>query len=175
MTIRHKKLIGRGDTATAGIVPKASDWNAAHGSPEFLIMAVHLFFGTDDPSPLTDPVELGTGTGAAAQWTAYRTLYDFTNVEWLRLDVAAPDQINLLGEYRAQYSADQGITWEYFDGISGPRVSIGYIESPSSGVLSGNWVAVGEAAKADVMVRIVTLLNDQAGDLMPGAISLWGK
>lgn len=53
-------------------------------------------------------------------------------------------------QLRIQYSLDQS-TWAYLDATSGPQVGI----NASNQAVSGAWVAVTAAAKADVFIRIV--------------------
>jgi hypothetical protein len=176
--VRHKKVLGRGDSVDN--VVRASRWNDPHFSPDWLIMALQFWTVSEDPSTSTDFVEIGNALMGAGNTDAYqgafRTMFDFSNVDQLRLEVYTDlDQNALAGEYRAQYSLDLGVSWHYFDGVSGPRVEGSYIISGNGPyVLRGDWTPISENAKRDCMVRIGSLNSDGLG-LYPGAITLWGR
>jgi hypothetical protein len=127
------------------------------------------------------PVELGGDPAWAsispAIWQGgFRVPYDFTNIDQLMMQVYTDlDQLELMGEYAAQYSLDQGVSWDFFDGVAGPSVSSSYAYSGNGpGILRGNWTPISEAAKTESIVRIISWHSD-GSQLFPGSISLWGR
>jgi hypothetical protein len=96
----------------------------------------------------------------------YRTKYDLSNANQVRL--VARVQVGGAGgaELRAQYSTDES-TWNYLDGGSGPAVNVG-----TSGTnVSTPWSDLAAAAKGDVFLRVVGL-NGSGTDATFGQISI---
>jgi hypothetical protein len=175
--IRHAKRLALGDSPDANVVPLASHWNDTHASSDFLILNVTTPNLFEDPSISPTFVEITGATMAVPiGWTFARTFYDFTHIDQVRLEVyCGLDQSTLAGEFRAQYSLDQGISWDYFDGISGPRLSVSFADTISGpGLLRSDWFDIGEAAKTDALVRIGSMLSDGQG-IYGGSIALWGR
>lgn len=172
MAIRHVKRIRRQADPTAGVVPTADHWNDVHNSPDFVILALHPSDTMLDPYVSEEPVEYGyMGEGLPIGW---QTRFDFAFVDAICIEVASSvASTTLRGEYRAQYSPDEGVTWRYFDGISGPRVDVSS-EIHSNTVLRGAWVDVAEAAKIDALVRIVSF-NSDGNSIQPGHVTVWGR
>lgn len=170
--IRHSKILRRGDTATAAVVPKVSDWHDTHHAPEWLIHALHGHRTNDELS--TAEVETEYGYRGEGYPSAWRTRFDFSAIDEVCVEIHSPfDHFSLRGEFRAQYSVDEGVSWAYFDGISGPRVDVSFALHYQT-VLRGEWITVAAAAKRDVLIRFVSMLSD-GNAIMPGSISLWGR
>lgn len=62
-------------------------------------------------------------------------------------------------ELKVQYSADGGSTWSALDGTDAPKLSIG-----TAGFKLSAWANIAAAAKADVLLRLVTVGGDGAAD-----------
>lgn len=172
--IRHRKILRRGVPAPAdvSVVPNVDHWHDTHNAPEFLIFGIHAHEQSDDAYVSEVPVELGfRGEGQPIGW---QTRYDFTNIDQLCIEVqSAWEGFGLSGEYRAQYSLDDGVTWHYFDGISGPRVDVSSAIHYGT-VLRGEWIAISSASRADVLLRIVSMYSD-GETIKPGSLSVWGR
>jgi hypothetical protein len=168
--IRHRKILGRGDSPTGGVTPKVSDWHDTHFSPDFLIFQLGGIDGTPTIDEGSVPLEI-SGTQNRGVW---RGRYDFSFIDTIWVEVNSPfDSETLSGVYAAQYSLDEGVTWAYFDGISGPFVSISSAIHYAT-VLQGQPVVVSAAAKTDVVIRYVGSGFDGLA-YAPGTISLWGR
>lgn len=176
--IRHTKILGRGDSASD--VVRASRWNAEHASPDWMILHVGFIDVGEELNTTPDFIEIGGNvqgvyTAPDAYVGAYRTMFDCSYIDQVRLELYTQlDQPTLEGEFRAQYSTDRGVSWNYFDGVAGPRVAASYVISGNGpGVIRGEWVNIGAAAQTEVLVRLGSLLGDL--QLMPCAITLWGR
>jgi len=110
--------------------------------------------------------------GARRTWTVTAALLEFaasaSALSRTQLDLSAKSQARIVaavdaaadpGEFRGQYSTDGGSNWDYLDGVTGPTCGI------AVGVNAGAWVDLAIAAKADVLLRVVTINgdNDTAG------------
>jgi hypothetical protein len=173
MSIRHLKRVPYNEPPGANIVT-ADMWHEPHNAPEFLIAALHPKADLYEPSTSLSAIEYDTSTVLGSYPRGFVTLYDFSAiddvcVEWR----SATDSLTLSGELRAQYSRDLGVSWHYFDGLSGPRVDVSSAIHYAS-ILRGAWVPVAEAAKLDALVRFITMRSDGVS-IAPGAISLWGR
>lgn len=161
--IRHDKILRRGDSPDFATVPKVKDWHDTHISPDFLILAIQSHGGTTGPVSGSVATEIGIG---------WQTRYDFTNIDRVCIEVSAGQEPTTSGEYRAQYSLDNGVTWAYFDGVNGPRVDLA---PPNFGpIFRGPWITIAAAARKDVNVRIVTL-NAAGTTISPGSVNVWGR
>ncbi len=98
---------------------------------------------------------------------SFRTKIDITFADEVRL--IAVVKTGFLGNsgsnIRLQYSTDDGVNWDYFDGISGPNVGIGV-----AGLRDSGWITVPVDARADVQLRLVTASGDAAADPVIGTV-----
>lgn len=159
MPITHPKVVtGVADDADPATV-SPTDWNASHVGPP---IGVALHAATSTMTNL--PAALGEFFA-----NRHRARLDLRYVTEVRLALNVSIVGNVGSEFRIQYSLDNGTTWAYIDGTSGPAAPIQPI-----GVRSGAWVAVAAAAKVDdLLIRPVTIGGDGVADPQVGLMVLW--
>jgi hypothetical protein len=104
---------------------------------------------------------------------AIRTQFDFTEFTQVRLlgncTTAGASGSNL----RIQYSTDSGSSWNYFDSTganSGPSITL-----TTTGVKDSGWITIDAGAKADVLMRFVSINGDGAADPVVAHIVLYAR
>jgi hypothetical protein len=83
--------------------------------------------------------------------TRWETKFPLNSFTQARITVNVMTKGSTGSTLAAQYSIDNGASWSYLDGSSGPSVGI----SASTGLVVSSWVNLAAAAKSDVMLRIV--------------------
>lgn len=103
---------------------------------------------------ITGASDVWTNQAAALQEflndTNRRVLLDLSNTVEARLGVSTSNAGASTAELAVQYSTDNGSTWAYLDGSSGPSCSLATV-----GLTAGAWVNVATAAKTSVQLRVV--------------------
>ena len=101
-----------------------------------------------------------------------RAKHDLTNASQVRIVVVlkspnpAPATVpNVVG----QYSLDNGVTWNYLDGGTGPSVVY------AAGMIVSAWVALAAPAKVDVLLRVATIAGDGVNTISFGSVYLQAK
>jgi hypothetical protein len=98
-----------------------------------------------------------------------RKIVDLTQYDDVRLMVCRGAAASVAGAaIRAQYSTDNGASWNYFDGGIEPSVEINFVSS----VQASSWITMNVLAKANVQVRIVGISGNGAADPNFSQISL---
>lgn len=111
---------------------------------------------TTAPQSLTFRAASETWSAQPAAVTEYlggttrRLKQDLTNMNYARLQVSLTTAAATGATLAVQYSTDNGTTWNYLDGSSGPYCAIS-----STGLVVSGWVSIAAAAKADVLLRLV--------------------
>ena len=103
--------------------------------------------------------------------TIYRTKYDLTNASQARIVISFPTKtiVPVSPIFAVQYSTNNGTTWAYLDGVSGPSAGYG------PGVQAGAFVAITALAKADVQLRVVASGGDGATTVPIGIVEVQVK
>ena len=104
--------------------------------------------------------------------TIYRTKYDLTNASQARIVISFPTGtiVPVSPIFAVQYSTNNGTTWAYLDGVSGPSAGYG------PGVQAGAFVAITALAlPADVQLRVVASGGDGATTVLIGIVEVQVK
>ncbi len=94
---------------------------------------------------------------------------DLTNANQVRMTARVRVVGSANAEIRMQWSADE-TNWFYFDGVDGPKINISTLGSKTS-----LWVNLVAGAKADVLIRFVTINGDGVADPVVSTINLQAK
>lgn len=112
-----------------------------------------------------------TNIGAALSEPFTRTRYaaELTDYTEGRVSLYLMTVGNSASKIGAQYSADGGSNWFWFDGTAGgsaPGATNSYvvIDTGANTVRSSSWITLAAGALADVLLRAVTLDGDGAAD-----------
>jgi hypothetical protein len=101
--------------------------------------------------------------------------FDLTRVGHVRMTAMVHQTSVPAGSSIAwQYTLDDGETWDYLDGESGPQILVDTDSLAADGVLRGEWVPVTDNARADVRLRAVFFGGDETGTLILGGVALQG-
>jgi hypothetical protein len=101
--------------------------------------------------------------------------FDLTRVGHVRMTAMVHQTSVPAGSSIAwQYTLDDGETWDYLDGESGPQILVDTASLAADGVLRGEWVPVTDGARADVRLRAVFFGGDETGTLILGGVALQG-
>lgn len=99
--------------------------------------------------------------------TSLRTRYDLSACSQMRVVTRVNTAGSVNSELRVQYSTDES-TWSYLDGVSGPSVSMA-----TGGTVAGAWATIAAAARADVILRVVSFGGDGAAS--PSVANLFAQ
>lgn len=174
--IRHKKRLSRGDSPTSTVMPTVSMWDDTHVGEDLLIVALHPHDLNPPIStlPTADDRYIEYGAPDVDWYGGWYVRYDFTHIDQLCIELAETvASATTRGEVRAQFSTDEGVSWHYFDGVSGPRLDVNSALGANT-VLRGAWTTIAAAAKVEALIRVVTFNSDGIA-VLPGAISVWGR
>ncbi len=103
--------------------------------------------------------------------TVYRAKHDLTNATQARMVAAfpTPSSAAVSPTYAAQFSTDNGATWNYLDSVSGPAIT--YLQ----GVRASAWITLTALAKADVLLRVVGSGGDGSTIVPIGGVYVQAK
>ncbi len=90
------------------------------------------------------------GTTEYLGGTTRRLKQDLTNMNYARLQVSLTTAGVAGAVLGVQYSSDNGNSWNYLDGSSGPYCAIS-----TTGLTVSGWVSIAAGAKGDVLLRLV--------------------
>jgi len=156
MSVTHKDVVGLDKTDETGVVD-GLDWAADHNAPASEVTLFRegatAIVITNLPAALA---ELSTNIGRT------RTYYDMSYVTSCRVVVGQSIAASVSTEIRVQYSLDNGTTWAYLDGVAGP--SSGALGTTANQNVRGPWVPLVAAARADVLLRVVTINGNGTAD-----------
>lgn len=130
--------------------------------------------GSAIPVPvLTISPATRTVSASSIEWAnnkAFRSQADLTNATEARISMFLPSAALLLSppSFAAQYSTDNGSTWNALDGGTGPSITYatGFLTLVSS------WITLAGGAQADVLLRVVESGGDGTTSIALGTVRL---
>jgi hypothetical protein len=163
----HDKRAAFGDTADATDI-QASDWNADHLHPPFLIHQLCATKSVWGGSTGVNEVCRNAGRALVNLRYVHEVMLMFFVNEGL---FNPPDTTTY---WTCEYSLDMGINWARIgaDGIA-PRTFYAPWAPESVHISEFEWADVAPRARTEVMLRFVTV--GEGGFVDTLAISLWGR
>lgn len=176
--IRHRKTLPESNVVgtTGELTPAA--WKAPHlafdmiaaiAMPLTLVAANVPVGGT-----VAAPIEISAGADLC-----WRSRYDFSFVDFVRLTTVSMAPSSSNARIAAQWSDDEGVTWQWFTSDQQPQIWNGdprFGGGYNGGSMYSPWVALVAGARRDVLVRFVGW-GSVGGELPPnfGALVLWAR
>lgn len=109
------------------------------------------------------PAAIQEGPAAPSQIRRHRIDLSVGVTEW-RSTFQVATASSAAAKAAIQFSTDNGTTWKYRDGTASGSAPVAgtYVSMAALGTLASPWAAIPAAAKADILLRIVTLDGDGA-------------
>lgn len=133
------------------------------GSTTITFIAGSSVAWTNQPAAETEIFDTGAGTVQNRRVPA-----NLAGRTGARLYVSGNANGSASSELRVQYSLNGGGSWAYLDGAAGPAVAITSIST----TVVGTRVLIAEAAKTDVLLRVVGVSSNGTGDPAFGLLAL---
>jgi len=172
--IRHRKTLSKAAAAAIAGEVTPHEWGAPHLAFDFVAVTV---------MPLTlvaaNVPAGGTASAPLEIDSTWRGRYDFAQVDFVRFTTVSVFPSPSNAHLGAQWSDDEGVTWNWFDTNYGPSIwngDVAFGGGHNGGAMYSAWVPIVASAKQDVLVRFVgwgALVADAPPNW--GALTLWAR